>query len=176
MPGSNPSKYNNDQTGRAAANYGFEHLRQLSADNQRHQDTTGFTGVTQSRNIGNNTCPKIRILKFQSNSVLEYYSLNLFALIQQSTKLNCFTNSAVQQLYRLQKHNACLLLPVTSLHYKQIKQKQTGFESRYNATKKKGFLNSLINKIMNVNFLQDVKFGFSGNLSHLLSLKTANVG
>ena len=26
MPGSNPSKYNNDQTGRAAANYGFEHL------------------------------------------------------------------------------------------------------------------------------------------------------
>ena len=100
MPGSNSSKYNNDQTGRAAANYGFEHLRQLSADNQRHQDTTGFTGVTQSRNIGNNTCPKIRILKFQPNSVLEYYSLNLFALTQQSTKLNCFTNSAVQQLYR----------------------------------------------------------------------------
>ena len=38
---------------------------------------------------------------------------------------------------------------MTSLHYKQIKRKQTGFESRYNATisqQKKDFLNSSTNK------------------------------
>ena len=78
-------------------------------------------------------------------------------LFKHSTKLNCLTNSAVQQLYRFQKHNACLLLPVTSLHYTQIKRKQTGFESRYNATitqqKKKDFPNSSTNEIMNVKFL-----------------------
>ena len=65
MPGSNPSKYNNDQTGRAAANYGFEHLRQLSADNQRHQDTTGFTG---SRNQGISGITRVQKLEFLNSS------------------------------------------------------------------------------------------------------------
>ena len=40
-------------------------------------------------------------------------------------------------------------MPVTSLHYKQMKRKQTEFESRYNATitqQKKDFPNSSTNK------------------------------
>ena len=118
MPGSNPSKYNNDQTGRAAANYGFEHLRQLSADNQRHQDATGFTGVTQSRNIGNNTCPKIRILKFQPNSVLEYYSLNLFCSYSTEHKvelLHKFCSSTTISILKTQRLPA-LASDVTTLY------------------------------------------------------------
>ena len=82
MPGSNPSI----TTTRLAANYGFEHLRQLSADNQRHQDTTGFTGVTQSRNIGKKHVSKTRILQFQPNSVLRIKSTLTFLLLFNSAQ------------------------------------------------------------------------------------------
>ena len=97
--------------------------------------------------MGSNGKTRVDLNSNYSSQILK--SLLFFALIQQSTKLNCITNFAVQQLKRIQKHNACLLLPVTSLHYKQMKRKQTGLESRYNATitqQKKDFLNSSTNK------------------------------
>ena len=58
-------------------------------------------GSRETRNQGLSGITRVQKLEFLNSSQIlffEYYPRNLFALIQQSTKLNCITNSAVQQL------------------------------------------------------------------------------
>ena len=93
MTGSNPSI-----TTTRLANYGFKHF-----DNQAHTTNVTMTqrGSRETRNqglSGKNACPKLEFLNSSQILFFEYYPRNLFALIQQSTKLNCITNSAIQQL------------------------------------------------------------------------------
>ena len=92
-------------------------------------------------------------------------------LIRTEHKLNCLIILPFNN-YNDFNTNACLLLPVTSLHYIQIKRKQTGFESRYNATitqQKKKFLNSSTNKIMNVKFLTVFSVAFKAMEESLMT-------
>ena len=113
----------------------------------------GGSRETRYRGLSGKHVFKIRILKnlakFRSLIIINVTFLLLF---EQSTNLNRITILPFNN-YNDCNTNACLLLPVTSLHYIQIKQKQTGFKNCCNYSK-----NFFSSKFFNIQIMNEKFF------------------